>query len=177
MATTTNNGWTTPDDTDLVKDGALAIRTLGSAIDTSVGTGLLAWQDFDTFTVSGTGWNFGSTATKNGRYVQLGKIVMFDYEIVAGGTGIAAGSAALTLSLPVNANSNTTEFITAGRYDDASTSINYQLTGQISGTGVVMLIPTVSGTLIRLSSLASTTLPAALATGDTVRISGFYEAA
>ena len=35
MATTTNFGWTTPDDTDLVKDGASAIRTLGSGIDTS----------------------------------------------------------------------------------------------------------------------------------------------
>lgn len=35
MATTTNYGWTTPDDTDLVKDGAAAIRTLGLAIDTS----------------------------------------------------------------------------------------------------------------------------------------------
>jgi hypothetical protein len=36
MATTTNYSWTTPDDTDLVKDGAAAIRTLGSSIDTSV---------------------------------------------------------------------------------------------------------------------------------------------
>lgn len=36
MANTTNFGWETPDDTDLVKDGALAIRTLGSAIDTSL---------------------------------------------------------------------------------------------------------------------------------------------
>jgi len=36
MATTTNFGWTTPDDTDYVKDGAAAIRTLGSAIDTSL---------------------------------------------------------------------------------------------------------------------------------------------
>jgi hypothetical protein len=35
MATTTNFGWTTPNDTDLVKDGAAAIRTLGSSIDTS----------------------------------------------------------------------------------------------------------------------------------------------
>ncbi len=35
MATTTNYGWETPDDTDLVKDGAAAIRTLGSAIDTT----------------------------------------------------------------------------------------------------------------------------------------------
>jgi len=35
MPTTTNFGWTTPADTDLVKDGALAIRTLGNGIDTS----------------------------------------------------------------------------------------------------------------------------------------------
>jgi hypothetical protein len=35
MATTTNYGWATPDDTDLVKDGAAAIRTLGTSIDTS----------------------------------------------------------------------------------------------------------------------------------------------
>jgi hypothetical protein len=36
MATTTNFGWQTPDDTDLVKDGAAAIRTLGQSIDTSL---------------------------------------------------------------------------------------------------------------------------------------------
>ncbi|CAB4161820.1 hypothetical protein UFOVP794_1, partial [uncultured Caudovirales phage] len=36
MATTTNYGWTTPDDTALVKDGASAIRTLGSSVDTTV---------------------------------------------------------------------------------------------------------------------------------------------
>jgi hypothetical protein len=35
MATTTNYGWTTPDDTALVKDGAAAIRTLGSSVDTT----------------------------------------------------------------------------------------------------------------------------------------------
>lgn len=36
MATTTYFGWTTPDNTDLVKDGAAAIRSLGSAIDASM---------------------------------------------------------------------------------------------------------------------------------------------
>lgn len=35
MATTTNYNWSTPDDTALVKDGAAAIRTLGSSIDTT----------------------------------------------------------------------------------------------------------------------------------------------
>lgn len=35
MATTTNFGWETPDDTDLVKDGAAAIRTALNGVDTS----------------------------------------------------------------------------------------------------------------------------------------------
>jgi len=35
MPTTSNFGWTTPADTDLVKDGAAAIRTLGNGVDTS----------------------------------------------------------------------------------------------------------------------------------------------
>lgn len=36
MATTTTNyGWSIPSDTDLVKDGAAAMRTLGNSIDTS----------------------------------------------------------------------------------------------------------------------------------------------
>jgi hypothetical protein len=35
MATTTNYGWTTPDDTALVKDGAAAIRSLGTSVDTT----------------------------------------------------------------------------------------------------------------------------------------------
>ena len=35
MANTTNFNWETPDDTDLVKDGAAAMRTLGNSIDSS----------------------------------------------------------------------------------------------------------------------------------------------
>ena len=40
MATTTNYGWDTPDDTDLVKDGALAMRDLGQDVDTQLFTAL-----------------------------------------------------------------------------------------------------------------------------------------
>jgi hypothetical protein len=38
MATTTNFGWSTPDDTANVKDGAAAIRSLGTAVDTTMAT-------------------------------------------------------------------------------------------------------------------------------------------
>jgi hypothetical protein len=40
MSNTSAYGWNIPDNTDLVKDGALAIRTLGNAIDTSMNTAL-----------------------------------------------------------------------------------------------------------------------------------------
>jgi hypothetical protein len=36
MATTTNYSWTTPDNTAFVKDGAAAIRTLGSSVDSTL---------------------------------------------------------------------------------------------------------------------------------------------
>jgi hypothetical protein len=36
MASTTNFGWSTPDDTALVKNGASAIRTLGLSADSTV---------------------------------------------------------------------------------------------------------------------------------------------
>jgi hypothetical protein len=40
MATTTNYSWSTPDNTAYVKDGASAIRTLGSSVDTTLFTAL-----------------------------------------------------------------------------------------------------------------------------------------
>jgi hypothetical protein len=40
MATTTNYSWNTPNDTDYVRDGALAIRTLGSNADSTLFTAL-----------------------------------------------------------------------------------------------------------------------------------------
>ena len=42
MATTTNYGWTTPNDTDLVKNGANAIRSLGTSADSTVQSNFVA---------------------------------------------------------------------------------------------------------------------------------------
>lgn len=53
MATTTNYSWTTPDDTDLVKNGASAIRTLGSAVDSSLKTVTDGKVAKSTFTTKG----------------------------------------------------------------------------------------------------------------------------
>lgn len=49
MPSTTNYGWSTPADSDLVKDGAAAIRTLGSSIDSTLKT------QIDTVTATANG--------------------------------------------------------------------------------------------------------------------------
>ena len=41
MATSPNYGWTEPDDSSFVKNGALAMRTLGDAIDSTVQDNLI----------------------------------------------------------------------------------------------------------------------------------------
>ena len=51
MATTTTFGWTTPDDTALVKDGASAIRSLGSSVDSALGQLTLNAQTGTTYTL------------------------------------------------------------------------------------------------------------------------------
>jgi hypothetical protein len=87
MATTTNFNWSTPDDTSLVKDGAAAIRTLGSSIDTSFvdlkggTTGQLLSKasgtdlDYSWVTVaSGGGLTLLSTTTLTGSSVTVSSI-------------------------------------------------------------------------------------------------------
>ena len=86
MATTTNFGWETPDDTDLVKDGAAAIRTALGGVDTSFvdlkgGTSgqLLSKAsntdlDFSWVTPSGGGMTLISTTTLSGSSVTISSI-------------------------------------------------------------------------------------------------------
>jgi hypothetical protein len=95
--TTTNNGWTIPQSTDLVSQGATAIATLGNGIDTSVGTGLKAWTSF---TPTMTGWGTGN-GSFNSAYALLGKIVIWRCVFTAGTTTTFAGSP--TLTIPVTA--------------------------------------------------------------------------
>jgi hypothetical protein len=80
--TTTNNGWTIPQSTDLVTNGATAIATLGNGIDTSVGTGLKAWT---AYTPTLTGWGVGN-GTWDSYYVQLGKTVIWRVQFTVGST-------------------------------------------------------------------------------------------
>jgi len=101
MATSPNYGWSEPDNTSLVKDGALAIRTLGNAIDTSLwnngygqaGKNKIINGDFSVnqrnFTsIVGNGIGFdrfncvtsGATATSSAQTFTLGAAPVAGYE-------------------------------------------------------------------------------------------------
>jgi hypothetical protein len=93
--TTTNNGWTYPTSTDLVKDGATAIQTLADGIDTSTGKGLIAWQ---AYTPTFTGYTVGN-ATTTFVYCKIGKTVHVKGISVLGTTSVMTGN--VEISLPV----------------------------------------------------------------------------
>lgn len=119
MPTTSNFGWTTPADTDLVKDGALAIRTLGNGIDTSLldlkggTTGQIlskasntdldyTWINNETGDISGvtTGTDSGLTG------------------------GVTSGTADLKLQLAFNAQTGTTYTLVVGDLNKLVTCSN-----------------------------------------------------
>ena len=175
MATTTNNGWTTPNDTDLLKDGALAIRTLGNGIDTSTGKGLIAWQNY-TPTIGGAGWALGN-ATNTGLYCQIGKTVHFAIRVVFGSTS-TYGAGRPTLSLPVTATSaaGNFDFLTDVAYFDASATVRNHGTADFSTTNVDLFVWNSAGTYVAANGVTNT-VPFTWTTTDVIYVSGTYEAA
>ena len=116
--TTTNNGWTYPTNTDYVKDGATAIQTLATGIDTSTGKGLIAWQSY---TPTFTNFTLGNGTITRAKYCQIGKSVFLDILVTLGSTSTVTGR--IGISLPVTASTSfTTTAAMAGLVAGASNS-------------------------------------------------------
>jgi hypothetical protein len=173
MATTTNNGWETPDDTDLVKDGALAIRDLGQDIDTSLGTGLLAWT---AYTPTFTNLTLGN-GTIDFKYAKLGKNV-FVRGLLTWGTTTSATASGIAFSTPVTGTGFTgSPIIGQARFNDIGTE-NYNgiVTMGASGNGMSVSALNTAGTYSVIRA-ANNTVPMTWVNTDQLLISVTYEAA
>lgn len=167
--TTTNNGWTYPTSTDYVKDGATAIQTLATGIDTSVGTGLKAWTTWAP-TLS-SGWLNGN-GTWDANYAQVGKIVVVNAVFTIGST--TTKGTTLQVSLPVTAADTVGLVGTAYANSGGST---YQLANLIQSTTTLRLYAiNAAGTYSAIVGITSA-VPATWATGDVIRFQCVYEAA
>jgi len=167
--TTTNNGWTYPTSTDYVKDGATAIQTLATGIDTSTGKGLIAWQSWAP--VLGGGWLNGN-GVWTARYCQIGKTVHLSAKFVLGTTTTKGSTISMTLPVTAQAASSmpyTLRYVIGGV---EGTGMAYVLTT----TTVVYRLMNVAGTYPSYTSFTATT-PATWATGDEFEITMTYEAA
>ena len=171
MANTTYFGWETPDDTDLVKDGAAAIRTLGQAIDTSM-------QDLEGGT---TGQILSKNSNTDMDFVwitnDVGDItaVNTNSPLTGGGT-----TGALTLSYDYAAGSKLTLNAQTATYTIVLADADQKLVTMSVGSANDFLIPTNAnvafpiGTIINMIQIGSgqTTIKAVTSGTTTISSTG-----
>lgn len=142
MATTTNFGWETPDDTDLVKDGAAAIRTALGGVDTSFvdlkggTTGQVLSK------ASNTDLDYTWVTTDDANAIQ-------NAIVDAKGDLIAATAADTPARLAVGANNTV---LTA----DSSTATGLKWATPASGGMTLLSTTTLSGASVTISSIDQT---------------------
>lgn len=140
MATTTNFGWETPDDTDLVKDGAAAMRTLGNSIDTS----------FVDLKGGTTGQILSKASNTDLDYTWITNDVG-DITAVTAGTGLSGGGTSGAVTLTIDSTVAT-------------------LTGSQTLTNKTLTAPVINGGLINLTLNAQTGTTYTLVAGDSGKL-------
>jgi hypothetical protein len=165
MATTTNFGWETPDDTDLVKDGAAAMRTLGNSIDTS-------FVDLK----GGTSGQILSKASNTDLDYTWITNDIGDITAVTAGTGLSGGgtSGAVTVSIDTatTVDKTTAQTLTGKTITYADNT----LTGVVGTTATQTLTnktltaPVINGGLINLTLNAQTGTTYTLVAGDSGKL-------
>ncbi len=125
MATTTNFGWTTPDNTGYVKDGALAIRTLGSAIDTSLVDLKGGTTDQVLKKASGTDMDFvWGTVSSTPRIAQVVTATTSNSTSATGGAGFVDVSG---LTVTITPTLNTSKVLVVTSFVILGSGTSYQM--------------------------------------------------
>lgn len=166
MPTTSNFGWTTPADTDLVKDGASAIRTLGNGIDASfidlkggttgqvltkaTNTDLdFTWSSVDPLTIlDAKGDLITATAADTPARLAVGtngQVLMADSST---STGLKWGTAASGKVLQVVSATYATATTTSTQSTDTDTGLSASITPS-SATSKVLVLVTQQGNVTR----------------------------
>jgi hypothetical protein len=181
MATTTNYGWTTPDDTALVKDGASAIRTLGTSVDTttknlnpSTTLGDIEYRSStaNTNTRLGIGTT-GQVLTVAGGVPSWATPAAGDIEGVTAGVGISGGGTSGTVTITnsmateiaakgdliAGTGSTTFDNLTVGANDTVLTADSTTATGlkwaTVAAGGMTLLsTTTLTGSSVTVSSIS-----------------------
>jgi hypothetical protein len=140
MATSPLFGWEEPDDVDLVKDGAAAIRTLGNAIDTSMGD-LLGGT---------TGQILSKNSNTNMDFTWITNDVG-DITGVTAGTGLSGGgtSGAVTVSFDYSVGNQAVE--------NAQTGTTYTLV--LTDAGKMVTLTNASAITLTIPTNASVAFP------------------
>lgn len=168
MATTTNFGWSTPDNTGYVKDGALAIRTLGSAIDTSMvdlkgGTSGQYLQkasgtdmDFQWVNVSASPWSYiGSVNSTSGTSVSFTGLGGTYKQLLLTFTNVVI-SANATILFRLNNDSGSNYKAAADRDFGGSTYTGQTVADVLGGIGTMTTMDTSSG-VFKITNAQATT--------------------
>jgi hypothetical protein len=166
MATTTNFGWTTPDDTSLVKDGASAIRTLGSSIDTSLGGAWTSWTPTFTNVTLGNG-------TTTAKFKQINKTVIGYVLFKLGSTSAITGEIKTTFPVtPTTILSGAVHYLGMILDDSVGYIMSFPV---VESSNINVYAALASGTYVTRASTSST-VPMTWTTNDAFYVSFVYEA-
>ena len=195
MATTTNYSWETPDDTDLVKDGAAAIRTLGSSVDTTTKnlnpqttTGALAYRSATANVNTALPIGSAGQVLTVAAGVPSWATPTGDIEGITTGTdsglsgGATSGTVTLRLKLEFDAETGTTYTLLAANLNQLVTlnnasAITLTVPPSVFSAGDVINIAQIGAGQVTLSQGAGVTINSTGATATAPKLRARYSAA
>lgn len=163
--------WTTP-------RTWVALETVTAALlNTHLRDNLNALGTWTSYTPTWTAASVNPTignGTRVGRYISVGKTVIFEIQFTMGNT-TSFGTGAYSIALPVAAARQDLTF--HGSIRDVGSSNSYPIKGELTGSATTMILRQWSTTAGNQFASVGPSTPFTFANTDIISISGTYEAA